>query len=217
MDILLETWYRCGHETRRLGPTTVGAAHQGGCAFEAGSLLSDCGPHGSVLHKFVGALDASRPAQGQTRFATPAHAGAAGEDESQGDATIDWPVKERRAGGGLSHRDVDAPTRGRTNPPTLEDRLSSGARVENSDRSGLELSEARTPGRSTQPQENSRVAAAPVAAYKKKPGDCAPIWFSLTRADFCSSRRYSALGRRWAKRRCCDTATADSGFRLLED
>jgi len=217
MDIFFETWYCWGHETRRLGPTTVGAAHPGGCAFEAGSLVSNCGPHGSVLHKFVGALDASRSAQGQARFAAPAHAGATAEAESPAKATIDCSVKERRTGGGLSHRNVDAPARGRTNPPALEDRLSSGARVENSDRSGVELSEARTPGHSTPPKENSRVEAAPVAAYKKKPGDCAPIWFSLTRAGFCSSRRCSAPGRRWAKRRCCGTAMPDNGCRLLED
>jgi transposase len=65
--------------------------------------------------------------------------------------------------------------------------------------------------------QNPAVEAARVAAYKKKPGGCALIWFSSMKAASCSFRRGSALGRRGARRRCCGTAIAGGGSRSLED
>ena len=216
MDILLKLWYSWVRETRRLCPTITGAAHEGGCAFKARPLLSSCGPRGSVIHKFVGALDAKLPAQRQGWLEAAPDAGPSAGNVRSAEAGVDRLAKAGSMRGRLLHRDVDHPAGRRANPTALGHKLPSGARLENSDRPGLELPEARTPGHSTQPQENPAMEAARLAAYKKKHGGCALIWCSSMKAGSCSFRRCCALGRRWAAPRCCGTAIAASVSRLLE-
>jgi len=217
MDIFFEPWYGWVRETRRHCPTTGSAPHPSGVALATGPLLPSRGSNGSIVHKFPGALEAGIPAQRQGWLEAATHAGASAADETPSEATVDRSAETGRTSGGLLHRDVDDPARRRANPPPLGHRVSSGARVENSDFPGLELSKARTPGPSTQSEENPAVEAAGLAAYKKKPGDWARIWFSLMRAGFCSFHRCNALGRRWARHLCCGTVIAGSGSRSLED
>src|SRR6266487_414120 len=216
MDISFDLWHSRVRETRRHCPTTTSAAHQSGVAFEAGPHLPGCGPDGSILHKFPRALDAILPAQRQGWLEAPPHARTAPTTASSPEAGIDRAAETRGLGGRLCHRDVDDPSRCRANPQALGHRLSSGTRLENSNRLGLELPEARTPGHSARPQKNPTMEAARVAAYKKKPGGCARIWFSSMRAALCLSRRCNARGRQWDGRRYCGTVTAASGFRSLE-
>ena len=185
MDIFAELWQSGFCETRRFCPTITGAAHQGGGAFEAGPLVSNGGPPGSVLDKFTGPLDAILSARRQGGLEAPADAGASAANETATAASIGWAPKTRRPGGGLPHRAVDRAARGRANSTALGRGLSSRARLENSDRAGLELSEARAPGSATQPQEDSSMETVRLAAYKKKPGTCAPIWFSSMKAALC--------------------------------
>src|SRR5438046_5713843 len=215
MDVLYGRWHSRVRETRRHCPTIGSAEHQSGVALEAGPYLPGCGPDRSILHKFRSALDAILPAQRQGRFETPPDARPAPTTATTSEGGIDPTVKTRSISGGLSHRNVDDSSRCRANLQALGQRLSSGACLENFDRFGLELPEARTPGHPARRQKNPAVEAAPVAAYKKKPDDCAPIWFSSMRAGLCSFRRCNALGRRWDGRRCCGTVTAASGFRSL--
>lgn len=217
MDIFSKLWHNRVCETRRLCRTIAGAAHQGGCAFEARSLLPSCGSDSSILDKLPCALDAILPAQGQGWVEASAHAGAATTNETPAEARVDRPVKTGIARGGLPDRDVDHPPCRRTDSTTLGHRLSSGACLEDSDRPGLELPETRTTGHPTPPRENSTVAAARLAAYKKKPGDAARIWCSSMKAGLCSFRRCNAPGRRWGGRPCCGTATAGSGSPSSED
>src|SRR5208283_4664439 len=172
MDMFPELWHSGVRETRRHCPTITGAPQQSGGAVETGPLLPSRGPHGSIVHKLARALDAVLPAQRQGGLEAPAHPGPSAANETPSEARIDRPLETGGASGWLFHRDVDHPARGRANPPALGSRLSSGACVENTGRPGVELPEARTAGHSTQPQENPRVEAARVAAYKKKPGDC---------------------------------------------
>lgn len=204
-------------ETRRFCPTIAGAAHQGGGAFEARSLLPSCGPDRSVLDKFTGALDAILPEPRQGWLEASAHAGASAANETPAAARIDRRFKKGSGRGGLFHADVDHLSCRRANPTAMGHRLSSGARVEDFDRLGLELPKTRTTGHSAQPQENPGVEAARLAAYKKKPGACARIWFSSMRAGSCSFRRCCAHGRPKAALRCCGTAIAGNGSRSLED
>jgi len=198
MDIFPELWHSGVRETRRHCPTITGAAHQGGCAFKAGSLVSSCGPHGSVLHKLVGALDAILPAHRQGWLEAPPHARPPAGNETSPEARVDRSAEGRSARRRLLHRNVDRPARGRANPSPLGHRLSSGACVESAGGFGLELSKARTAGPSTRSPKNPAVEADPMAAYKKKPAPCARIWCSSMRAGFCLFRRSSALGRRRA-------------------
>src|SRR5271154_3321128 len=127
MDISSERWYGCGHETQWLCPTTTGAAHQGGVALAARSLLPRGGPDRSILDKLAGALDAILPAQRQRRVEASAHAGAAAPNETPAAARVDRAAKTGSAGGGLPHPDVDHPPRRRANPTPLGRGLSSGA------------------------------------------------------------------------------------------
>ena len=217
MDIFSELWHSGVRETRRHCPTVTGAAHQGGCALEAGSLVSGGGPHGSVLHKLFGALDAVLPAQRQGGLETPSHARPSAGNETSPEARVDRSAEGRSARRRLLHRNVDRPARGRANPPPLGYRLSSGACVESSGGFGLELPEARTAGHSARSPKNPAMEADPMAAYKKKPAHWALIWCSWMRAGFCSFRRCSAPGRRRAGLPCCGTATGGIASRSLED
>ena len=185
MDIFAELWQSGFCETRRFCPTIAGAAHQGGGAFEAGPLVSSGGPPGSVLDQFTGPLDAILSARRQGGLEAPTDAWASAAAGSSTEASIGWAPKTRRTGGGLPNRAVDRAARGRANSTAFGRGLSSRARLENSDRVGLELSEARAPGPATQPPEDSRVETAGLAAYKKKPGACVPIWFSSMKAALC--------------------------------
>ena len=216
MDISSELWHSRVRETRRDCPTTGSATHQSGVALEKGPFLPGCGPNRSIVHKFPSTLDAILPAQRQGWLEAPPYARPTPTTATPPEAEIDRTAKTRSDSGGLSHRDVDDSSRCRANPQALGHRLSSGARLENSDSFGLELPEARAPGHPARPQKNPTVEAARVAAYKKKPGGCARIWFSSMRAGLCSFRQCCALGRRWDGRRCCGTVTAGSGFRSLE-
>jgi len=216
MDIFLELWYSWVCETRRLCPTTGSAPHQSGGAFKTRPFLPSCGAPRPILHKFLGPLDAVLPAPRQGRLEAAPHAGPTARNDLCPKAGVDRTAEERPGCGRLSHRYVDHPACRRTNPPALGHRLSSGTRMEDSDCPWLELPETRTAGHPTQTQRNSPVEAAPVAAYKKKPSGWGRIWSSSMRAAFCSFRRCSALGRRWATRRCCGTAIGGIGSRLLE-
>src|SRR3974390_617778 len=170
MDIFFELWYGGVCETRRFRSAITGAAHQGGCAVEARPLLSGCGLHGPVLDKLAGALDAVFPAQRQGRLEAAPDAGPPATNGTPAEAGVDWAAKEGSPRGRLSHRPVDHPPGRRANPPALGHRLSSGTRVEDSDRPGLELPEARTAGHTARREKNPAMEAARVAAYKKKPG-----------------------------------------------
>ena len=216
MDISVELWHIRVRETRRFCSTITGTAHQGGCAVETRLLLPSGGCRGSIFHKFVGALDAGLPAQRQGRLKTPAHAGTSTPDATPTEAGVGRSAKTGSARGWLPHRDVDQSARGRANPPAVGYRLSSRARLENSREPALELPKARTAGPTTQPKENPSVEAAGLAAYKKKPDDCAHTWYSSMKAGSCSFRRCNAPGRPWAVPPCCGTAIAGNGSRSLE-
>src|SRR5208337_3653418 len=134
MDIFSELWYGCGHETRRLCPTTGSAPQQSGVAFETGPLLPSRGAHGSIVHKLAGALDAILPAQRQSWLEAPAHTGPSAANATPSEARVARPLETGSASGGLLHRDVDHPACRRANSSALGRRLSSGACLENSHR-----------------------------------------------------------------------------------
>jgi hypothetical protein len=208
MDIFFEGWQGSGHEAGRLSPATGSAPQLSGVALEARSRLSNRGTNGSIVRKLAGAVDAGVPAQRQGRLKAAAHAGASTAIAASPETGVGRFVKAWRARSRLSHWDLDQWSRRRANPPTLGHRLSSGARVENPGGLGLELSKARTARPATSAPENPGLEAAGLAANEKKPGGWEHIWFSSMKADFCSFRRCSALGLRWARRPCCGTITS---------
>jgi len=216
MDILSELWHSGVRETRRHCWTITGAAHQGGCAFKTRPLVSSCGPHGSVLRKFAGPVDAILPAQGQGWLEASPHARSSTGNETSPAARADRAAEGRSARGRLLHRNVDRPARGRANPPPLGHRLSSGARMEGVGGVGLELPEARTAGPAAQREKNPAVETDPMAAYKKKPAPCRRIWSSWMRAGFCLFRRCSAPGHPGAGLPSCGTATGGIACRSSE-
>jgi len=217
MDMFLKLWHSGGRETRRHCSTTTGAAHQGGCAFKTRPLVSSCGPYGSVVFKFSGSLDAILPPQGQGWLEASPHARSSTGNEASPAERIDRSAKGWSARRRLLDRNVDRPARGRTNPPTLGHRVSSGACVESAGGVGLELPEARTAGPSAQREKNPAVETDPMAAYKKKPARCGRIWSSWMRAGFCLFRRCSAPGRQGAGLPSCGTVTDGIACRSSED
>lgn len=121
-----------------------------------------------------------------------------------------------RAGGRVSQRTVDAETNWRHRGENLWCALLPISHLATlGHRVAVERSKARTARHAARRGRHRLLETLRLAAYKKKPGNGAHTWHSLTKAGFCLFPPSGERGRRSAKLRFCDTATGGIGSRLF--
>jgi hypothetical protein len=143
------------------------------------------GPAGRGVGEFGVSVVASVPAYGAAGAAAQAHAGTTA-------ATIRGAKADSREATGagpparwVPDRCLDARSDRRIDPPRVRDSLPPQPCLEDPDRAGLELPEARAPRRGAGRGRHRAVEAARLATDKKTPHDVAPISSSSMRAGFC--------------------------------
>ncbi len=209
-------WYFVWHENMHVLPTNRGSTPQGDRAPSPRQTVPvDC-PNAECFLEFCRSLVSGISKGGSKGTENPLISRQASSPFKTAEGAFEKAVAKRCGDGWLFNRNLDFEANSQADSATLWGELySDRCVVASGSRFGMELSEARTSRSSARRGLHCSLEEGGMAAYKKKPDNLAPIWFSSTKAGFCSSPTFVKPGPQKEKLPSCVTVRRGIEFRPL--